>query len=241
MDQQLILVVDDEPNIREVLTAYLERELYRVLTAATGDEALLLINQEQPDLIVLDLMLPHVDGLEITRRVRAKSNVPIIMLTARGDETDKLIGLGLGADDYLSKPFSPRELVARVKAVLRRTANALPAEPAPGSANVLKFPGLRLNSATRDVDINGQRVELTGKEFDLLLFLARNAGQVFSRAQLLDQVWDYSYYGDASTVTVHVRRLREKIEPDPVRPRFIKTVWGIGYKFDVSNFNEGER
>lgn len=232
MDQQTILVVDDEPNIREVLTAYLERELYRVLTAATGDDALLTIELEQPDLIVLDLMLPRVDGLEITRRVRAKSNVPIIMLTARGDETDKLIGLGLGADDYLSKPFSPRELVARVKAVLRRSNAPAPVAGAPSAAGVLKFPGLRINSSTRNVEVNGQRIDLTAKEFDLLLFLARNAGQVFSRSQLLDQVWDYTYYGDASTVTVHVRRLREKVEPDPVRPRFIKTVWGVGYKFD---------
>src|SRR4051794_4917559 len=169
VDQQTILVVDDEPNIREVVTAYLERDLYRVITAASGDEALRLIAEHQPDLIVLDVMLPRVDGLEITRQVRQRSDTPIIMLTARGDETDKLVGLGVGADDYLSKPFSPRELVARVKAVLRRT-NASAAPPVePGAASVLKFPGLRINAVTRTVEVNGARVELTAKEFDLLL------------------------------------------------------------------------
>jgi DNA-binding response OmpR family regulator len=152
------------------------------------------------------------------------------MLTARGEETDKLVGLGIGADDYLTKPFSPRELVARIKAVLRR-ANSAPA-PEPGADSVLRFPGLKINPRTRAVETDAGVVDLTAKEFDLLYFLARHPLEVFTRTQLLDQVWDYSYYGDTSTVTVHVRRLREKIEPDPMRPRYIKTVWGVGYKFE---------
>jgi DNA-binding response OmpR family regulator len=152
------------------------------------------------------------------------------MLTARGEETDKIVGLGIGADDYLTKPFSPRELVARIKAVLRR-ASGTPA-PEPGADSVLRFSGLRINPRTRTVETGTGVVELTAKEFDLLYFLARHPQEVFTRTQLLDQVWDYSYYGDTSTVTVHVRRLREKIEPDPMRPRYIKTVWGVGYKFE---------
>ena len=229
-DDLTILVVDDEPNILEVVTAYLRRELYGVVTAADGEEALKQIAEHSPDLIVLDVMLPRVDGLEVLRRVRATSNTPVIMLTARGEETDKLVGLGIGADDYLTKPFSPRELVARIKAVLRRAAPA--AQPLPGADSALKFPGLRINPRTRSVEKDSGPVELTAKEFDLLYFLASHPQEVFTRTQLLDQVWDYSYYGDTSTVTVHVRRLREKIESDPMRPRYIKTVWGVGYKFE---------
>lgn len=229
-DDLTILVVDDEPNILEVVTAYLRRELYRVVTAADGEEALKQIAEHGPDLIVLDVMLPKIDGLEIVRRVRAMSNTPIIMLTARGEETDKLIGLGMGADDYISKPFSPRELVARIKAVLRRAAPT--PQPQPGADSLLKFPGLKINPRTRAVETDAGPVELTAKEFDLLYFLASHPQEVFTRTQLLDQVWDYSYYGDTSTVTVHVRRLREKIETDPMRPRYIKTVWGVGYKFE---------
>ena len=224
-----VLVVDDEPNIVEVVSAYLEREHFRVITALDGEEALRKIEEHNPGLLVLDVMLPRIDGLEVCRRVRATSNVPIIMLTARGEETDKLVGLGIGADDYMTKPFSPRELVARIKAVLRRVAVA-PAEP--GAEEVLRFPGLKINPRTRVVETERGTVELTAKEFDLLLFLASHPYEVFTRTQLLDQVWDYSYYGDTSTVTVHIRRLREKIEPDPMRPRFIKTVWGVGYKFE---------
>jgi DNA-binding response OmpR family regulator len=199
-------------------------------SAADGEEALKQAAEHSPDLIVLDVMLPKLDGLEVVRRIRATSNIPIIMLTARGEETDKLVGLGMGADDYLTKPFSPRELVARIKAVLRRAAPA--AQPAPGADSLLKFQGLRINPRTRAVETDSGPVELTAKEFDLLFFLASHPQEVFTRTQLLDQVWDYSYYGDTSTVTVHVRRLREKIESDPMRPRFIKTVWGVGYKFE---------
>jgi DNA-binding response OmpR family regulator len=231
-DELTILVVDDEPNILEVVSAYLRRELYNVVTASDGEAALKQYAEASPDLIVLDVMLPRLDGLEVCRRVRATSNTPIIMLTARSDETDKLVGLGIGADDYLTKPFSPRELVARIKAVLRRSTSV--AAPEPGADDTLKFPGLRINPRTRAVETDSGAVELTAKEFDLLYFLARHPQEVFTRTQLLDQVWDYSYYGDTSTVTVHVRRLREKIEPDPMRPRYVKTVWGVGYKFDMT-------
>lgn len=225
-----ILVVDDEPNIVEVVSAYLKRELYNVVTASDGETALLKAAQHSPDLIVLDVMLPSLDGLEVCRRIRAAGNTPIVMLTARGEETDKLLGLGFGADDYLTKPFSPRELVARIKAVLRRSA--MSASPEPGRDSVLRFPGLKINPRTRLVETDSGPAELTAKEFDLLYFLASHPAEVFTRTQLLDQVWDYSYFGDTSTVTVHVRRLREKIEPDPMRPRYIKTVWGVGYKFE---------
>ncbi len=231
-DELTILVVDDEPNILEVVSAYLRRELYNVVTATDGEAALKQFAETSPDLIVLDVMLPRLDGLEVCRRVRATSNTPIIMLTARSDEMDKLVGLGIGADDYLTKPFSPRELVARIKAVLRRSTAIAPAEP--GADDTLKFPGLKINPRTRAVEMDAGPVELTAKEFDLLYFLARHPQEVFTRTQLLDQVWDYSYYGDTSTVTVHVRRLREKIEPDPMRPRYVKTVWGVGYKFDMA-------
>jgi DNA-binding response OmpR family regulator len=172
-------------------------------------------------------MLPEVDGLEVCRQVRSRGVTPIIMLTARGEETDKVLGLGLGADDYVTKPFSPRELAARVQAVLRR------AKSQPGvDAETLHFGALRLNGRTRVVERDGVDPRLTAREFDLLIFLARHAGQVFSREQLMDAVWDYDFAGDAGTVTVHMRRLREKIEEDPSRPRYLKTVWGVGYKFD---------
>jgi DNA-binding response OmpR family regulator len=174
-------------------------------------------------------MLPGVDGLEVCRTIRAESKVPIIILSAKDEESDKILGLGLGADDYLAKPFSPRELVARVQAVLRRTRSA---PPEPGDQ--LRYGRLKINPKARAVELGDRAVELTAKEFDLLYFLARHPGQVFSREQLLDQVWDYHFVGDASTVTVHVRRLREKVEADPVRPRYVKTVWGVGYKFDPS-------
>ena len=223
-----VLVVDDQPTVTEVVERYLLREGYDVSIAADGAEALRLAGEWAPDLVVLDLMLPIVDGLEVCRRLRKETQVPIIMLTARGEETDRVVGLEMGADDYVVKPFSPRELVARVKSVLRRTA-AGPVQ-APGGA--LRFQGMVISPQTRAVTVDGGDVRLTAKEFDLLLFMATCSGQVFTRAQLMDQVWDYTYAGDASTVTVHVRRLREKVEADPMKPRFIKTVWGVGYKFE---------
>jgi DNA-binding response OmpR family regulator len=229
MPRMRVLVVDDEPMVTEVVERYLVRDGFDVSTADDGDAALALAQTWAPDLIVLDLMLPGKDGLEVCRTLRRDSHVPIIMLTARGDETDRIVGLEIGADDYIVKPFSPRELVARIKAVLRRSTTQADAAT---SNDLLRFPGLTINPRTRAVDVNGKGASLTAKEFDLLHFLASHPEQVFSREQLMNDVWDYTFAGDASTVTVHIRRLREKIEPDPLRPRYVKTVWGVGYKFE---------
>ncbi|GAB4428482.1 MAG: response regulator transcription factor [Chloroflexi bacterium OHK40] len=229
MAGERILVVDDEPSIREVVGLYLRREGFEVESAADGPAALAAIDRVRPDLVVLDLMLPGVDGLTITRQLRATGALPIIILTARGEEIDRVLGLELGADDYLTKPFSSRELVARVRAVLRRTANR-PAG-APVSAPVVAG-AVRVDPAARVASLAGRPLSLTAREFDLLLFLARHPGQVFTREQLLDQVWGFTFASDASTVTVHIRRLREKIEDDPTTPQRILTVWGVGYRFD---------
>lgn len=219
-----ILIVDDESTVREVVGRYLRREGFETVEAADGRRAIELA--ADADLVVLDLMLPQIDGLEVCRQIRSTRNTPIIMLTARAEETDKLIGLGIGADDYMVKPFSPRELVARIGAVLRRTSARA------GTEDSIRVGDLRISPSTRTVERGGTSIELTAREFDLLLFLARNAGQVFTRQQLLDRVWDYTFAGDDNTVTVHIRRLREKIEPDPARPRYVKTVWGVGYKLE---------
>lgn len=231
MTAPLILVVDDEPNIREVVALYLNREGYRVSTAADGAEALRLAETHDFDLIVLDLMLPKIEGLEVFRRLRADSSVPVIMLTAKSSETERIVGLELGADDYVPKPFSPRELVARVGAVLRRVRAGAPVANA--REKPLEIAHLRIDPRARSVTVQGRPVTLTATEFDLLWFLASHPSQVFSRDQLLDHVWGHDFFGDASTVTVHVRRLREKVESDPARPRMIVTVWGVGYKFEV--------
>ena len=220
-------MVEDEPMVAEVVERYLHREGYDVAVVQDGREVLTAVEERSPDLIVLDIMLPGVDGIEICRHVRARSAVPIIMLTARGEEVDRLLGLGLGADDYVVKPFSPRELVARVKAVLRRAG-----KQAQVDGDSLRFDDLRINGRTRMVEDLRGPINLTAREFDLLFHLARHPGQVFTRDQLMDAVWDYEFPGDASTVTVHMRRLRAKVEPDPTRPRYLKTVWGVGYKFD---------
>lgn len=232
MKQGRVLVVDDEPMVTEVVGRYLQREGFEVALARDGEEALRLAREQKPDLVVLDLMLPRLDGLEVCRRLRRDSQVPIIMLTAKGEELDRILGLELGADDYVVKPFSPGELVARIKAVLRRATTR--AESA-GPGDILAFPELQINPKTRVVEVRGERATLTAKEFDLLYFLASSPGQVFSRDQLMNHVWDYAYAGDASTVTVHVRRVREKIEADPERPRYLKTVWGVGYKFEAEH------
>jgi len=224
-----ILVVDDDHTVREVAVSYLRAGGHEVADVDSGEAALKAMREDPADLVVLDLMLPGIDGLEVCRQLRAESSVPIIMLTAKGEESDKILGLGLGADDYLTKPFSPGELIARVKAVLRRTQVA--AATLPGDA--VRVGGLRINPGGRSVERDGEPIHLTAKEFDLLYFLARNPGQVFTREQLLDNVWDFEWYGDHSTVTVHIRRLREKIEPNPVRPRYVKTVWGVGYKLEA--------
>lgn len=225
---QRILVVEDEPMVADVVGRYLRRDGFDVLTVGDGETALSAARDYAPDLVILDLMLPKIDGLEVCRTIRAQSSVPIIVVTAKGEETDRIVGLELGADDYVSKPFSPRELVARVRAVLRRTR-----QPAARSGIDVRIGPLVIDPAGRGVTIDGEAVALTAKEFDLLWFLVRHGGQVFTRTQLLDQVWDYTYFGDESTITVHMHRLRAKIEPDPERPRYLKTVWGVGYKFEA--------
>ena len=231
MSGQTILVVDDEPSIVEIVTLYLQRAGYTVRSAADGHAALRALTAEKPDLVVLDLMLPGVDGLEITRRLRAEGETPIIMLTSRSEETDRIVGLEMGADDYVVKPFSPQELVSRVRAVLRRAGNKAQTD----QAEVLRFGPVQIDPGTRLVTIDGEEIVLTAKEFDLLWMLAGHPRQVFSRTQLLDRVWGETEYLDPSTVTVHVRRLREKIEPDPSAPAYIQTVWGVGYKFEPAS------
>jgi DNA-binding response OmpR family regulator len=222
-----VLVVDDEPTIREVVARYLERDGFVVDSAATGVEALSLIASRAPDLIVLDLMLPGVTGIEILAEVRRTSDVPIIVLTARDDETDRVTGLELGADDYVVKPFSPRELAARVRSVLRRTARPI------RSQHPILFDDVEIDPAAREVRRSGSTVDLTAREFDLLAFLAESPRQVFSRNQLLNHVWDSSAdWQDPSTVTVHIRRLRHKIERDPQSPEHLVTVRGVGYRFE---------
>jgi DNA-binding response OmpR family regulator len=220
-----VLVVEDESVVREVVVKYLRREGFRTLEAADGDTACSLVEREAPDLVVLDLMLPGLDGLGVCRWIRARSEVPVIMLTARGEEADRIVGLELGADDYVTKPFSPRELAARVKSVLRR------ARRPPGQHERLVFDGLELDASTREVLKAGEPLRLTAKEFDLLWFLASNPRHVFSRDQLMDRVWGYDAAVDTGTVTVHMRRLRAKTEDDPSRPQRLETVWGVGYRF----------
>jgi DNA-binding response OmpR family regulator len=220
-----VLVVDDEPIVRDVVVRYLAREGYRTLEAGDGDHARRLIESREPSLVVLDVMLPGTDGLELCRWIRTRSELPVIMLTARGEEADRIVGLELGADDYLTKPFSPRELAARVRTVLRRAGR----EPPKGER--LSLNGLTIDAASREVTKGGMPLTLTAREFDLLWFLASHPRRVFSRHQLMDGVWGYSAALDTGTVTVHVRRLREKIEDEPSHPRFLQTVWGVGYRF----------
>jgi two-component system, OmpR family, response regulator ResD len=222
-----VLIVDDEPNIREVVGLYLRRDGHTVVSATDGEEALEAFRESEPDLVVLDLMLPKISGLEVCRRMRTDRRVPLIMLTARGEEEERIVGLSLGADDYVVKPFSPRELAARVAAVLRRV------EESSGDADqkVLSFDGLRIDPNTREILVQGEPATLTAREFDLLHHLASSPGKVYTRDQLMELVWGYTFSADTSTVTVHVRRLREKIESDPANPRHLQTVWGVGYKF----------
>src|SRR5690349_18393505 len=221
MNGPTILVVDDERSISEVVSLYLTRAGYRVKLAHDGPTALKELAKQIPDLVVLDLMLPGVDGMEITRRLRAEGDTPIIMLTARREEADRILGLEMGADDYVVKPFSPQELVSRVRAVLRRVHSA-PQEP---TERALEFDDIRIDPVTRLVTVHDKEISLTAKEFDLLWFLANHPRQVFNRDQLLDRVWGETDYIDPSTVTVHVRRVREKIEPDSANPRHLHTVW----------------
>ncbi len=220
-----VLVVDDEPTIGEVVSRYLEHAGYETRVAGDGPEALRLAGDRRPDLVVLDLMLPGMGGLEVLRRLRERDDMSVILLTAKGDASDRVIGLRRGADDYVVKPFSPAELVARVDAVLRRV------QVSPESEDPIAFDGIEVDPTARRVTIRGEEAQLTVREYDLLLFFMRHPGQAFSRDQLMESVWQYSFYTDTSTVTVHMRRLREKIEEDPSTPRWLQTVWGVGYRF----------
>jgi DNA-binding response OmpR family regulator len=224
---QTVLVVDDEPIVRDVVVRYLERDGYATLTASDGDMARTLIEGRQPSLVVLDVMLPGMDGLALCRWIRDRSAMPVILLTARGEEADRIVGLELGADDYVTKPFSPRELAARVRTVLRRgDGTALPRE-------TVEFGDIVLDGSSREARRAGILVQLTAKEFELLWFLASHPRHVFSRDQLMARVWGYDSAVDTGTVTVHIRRLREKIEADPSDPRHLRTVWGVGYRLDL--------
>lgn len=239
-----ILIIEDETNIAQVLRLYLEQAGYTVLAAGDGVAGLELHAREHPDLIILDLMLPALDGMEVCRRIRAWANTPILMLTARQGEEDRIAGLDLGADDYLVKPFSPREVVSRVKAILRRSAfatspqantasaQAQPSEVVPENPREhLRFDDLYINVPARRVEARGQNIALTAKEFDLLMTLALSPDRVFTREALLNQIWGYSYLGDGRTVDVHVGTLRKKLEAAISGPQYIQTVWGVGYKF----------
>ncbi|WP_031486919.1 response regulator transcription factor [Streptomyces bicolor] len=230
-----VLVVDDDPTVAEVVSGYLDRAGYVVDHAGDGPDALARAAAHWPDLVVLDLMLPGMDGLEVCRRMRGRGPVPVIMLTARGDEDDRILGLEVGADDYVTKPFSPRELVLRVESVLRR---ARPGHAQP--RDVLHAAGLSVDPAARRALKDGAELALTIREFDLLTFFLRHPGRVYSREDLMREVWGWDF-GDLSTVTVHIRRLRGKVEDDPARPRLIQTVWGVGYRFDTTgSASEGE-
>jgi len=229
MSELSILVVEDEPSIAEVVGLYLQRAGYKVQTAADGKIAMSLLEKGIPDLVVLDLMLPEIDGLSLTRWLRDRSDVPIIMLTARREEIDRIAGLEMGADDYVVKPFSPQELVSRVRAVMRRTKRE---QASAESERPLTFGELVINALSRTVTVSGNDVPLTAKEFDMLYLLAQHPKQVYTREQLLDRIWGGAEYIDPGTVTVHIRRVREKIEPDPSNPTRLVTVWGVGYKFE---------
>lgn len=230
MEEIRILIAEDEKEIRELVKTYLERELYKVDIAVDGEEALSLFDKNSYSLIILDLMMPKMDGIEVCRRLRIKSNVPILMLTAKDHEIDKILGLSIGADDYITKPFSVNEVVARVKALMRRFL-ILGSEGHAHDQTLIKFKGITMDVKNYTVTLAGEEVSLTGKELALLKFFMTHPGQVFTKTQLFRNVWDSNYIEDDNTVMVHIRKLRKKIEADPSRPQFIQTVWGIGYKF----------
>ncbi|MDT3699730.1 MAG: response regulator transcription factor [Thermincola sp.] len=225
-----ILIADDEAKMRDLVKMYLVREGYKVSEAADGEQALSQLSKNTFDLVILDIMMPKIDGLTVCKEIRKNSDIPVIMLTARGEEIDRVLGFELGADDYVVKPFSPRELAARVKALLRRTA----AKPSAATGAIMRFPGLEINNEAREVSVENNRVNLTPKEFELLTFLAKNIGRVFTREQLLEHVWGYDFYGDLRTVDTHVKKLREKISRHGEAAGYISTVWGVGYKFEVA-------
>jgi DNA-binding response OmpR family regulator len=223
-----VLIVDDEPMVRDVLARYLRRSGFIAESAGDGEAAIAAFDASRPDLVLLDLMLPRIDGFSVFRSIRARAATPVIMLTARGDETERIAGLELGADDYVAKPFSPREVVARVQAVLRRQSP----RGGPSEKESLAFDDLEIDGVSREVRVSGRLVALTPKEFDLLYMMALSPRTVFTRSELLAELWDLAFEGDPSTVTVHIRRLREKIERDPSKPRRLVTVWGVGYRFE---------
>ncbi len=227
-----VLIVDDEKNICELIRLYTEKEGYVTFSAYDGEDAVRLFKEKKPDIVILDIMLPKKDGWQVCREIRAMGNTPIIMLTAKGELFDKVLGLELGADDYMVKPFEPKELVARIKAVLRRgTGSESPEE----SQNVLEFDGLVINHDTYEVYLHGQLLEMPPKEFELLYFLASNANKVFTRDQILDEVWGYEYFGESRTIDVHIKRIREKIEANQQENSswVLRTIWSVGYKFEV--------
>ena len=226
-----VLVIEDDPAMQELLELYLSREGYEVLAALDGETGLEMAAKENPDLVLLDIMLPGTDGWEVCKRIRQTSYVPVIMVTAKGEEIDRILGLELGADDYVTKPFSPRELVARIRAMFRRIETLSELQREKAGQNRLSFDGLKIEGDLRRVTLHGTELSLTPKEFDLLWFLAENPGRVFTREQLLEQVWGYSYMGDGRTVDTLVKRLRKKLKPGG-KDHLIATVWGVGYKFE---------
>lgn len=227
MTNKLILLVDDDDRVLELLSIYLKREGFEVATARDGKEGLVKAHSLDPHLIILDLMLPEIDGLEVCRQLRANSKVPIIMLTAKDEDLDKLLGLGLGADDYVTKPFNPKEVVARVRAVLRRMTDT------PGEERVLRFPDLEINLDEYRVRVAGEIIPLTSKEIEIFWMLASAPERVFTREQILSRIWGYDYLGDARAVDTHIKRMRRKLKPQPSFKWDIKTIWGVGYKFEV--------
>jgi DNA-binding response OmpR family regulator len=229
MNEKQILIVEDEPSLAEVTGLYLKRAGFQVQIAHDGKQAMSILEKGIPDFVIMDIMLPEVDGISLTRWLRDRSDVPIIMVTARREEVDRIAGLEMGADDYVVKPFSPQELVSRVRAVLRRTGRD---QAEAESERALLFDTIAIDPRTRVVTAQESVVELTAKEFDMLYLLGRHPKQVFTRDQLLERVWGGAEYIDPGTVTVHVRRLREKIESDPSKPKHLLTVWGVGYKFE---------
>lgn len=224
-----ILIVDDEANICELIRLYVEKEGYKAVIANDGDQAIEKFKNEDPDMVLLDIMLPKKDGWQVCREIRGFSDVPIIMITAKGETFDKVLGLELGADDYIVKPFEPKELIARIKAVLRRSESRGTSD---NDENELVFDGLRINKETYEVCLDGNKIEMPPKEFELLYFLAKNKNKVYTRDQLLDEIWGYEFFGDSRTVDVHVKRIREKIEVGDKNWQ-LKTVWGVGYKFEA--------
>lgn len=229
MNEKHILVVEDEPSLAEVVSLYLKRAGFQVQVATDGKKAMSILEKQIPDFVIMDIMLPEVDGLSLTRWLRDRSDVPIIMVTARREEVDRIAGLEMGADDYVVKPFSPQELVSRVRAVLRRIGRD---QDGTESERALSFDSIQIDPRTRVVMVKESQIELTAKEFDMMYLLARHPKQVFTRDQLLERVWGGAEYIDPGTVTVHVRRLREKIESDPSKPKHLITIWGVGYKFE---------